>query len=99
MTPADTPAPAATDPDLELDEFLAAFESAAARGGDPDPAAFLPPFGHPLRAGVLREILRVDLEFAWSRGTRRRVEEYRGRFPELFRDPEALRALAWEEFR
>jgi serine/threonine protein kinase/Flp pilus assembly protein TadD len=99
MTPVDAPPPTLPDPGLELDSFLAAFEAAAAGGANPDPVAFLPPPDHPLYSAVLRELLRVDLEFAWSRGERRRVEHYRDRFPELFDDPEAVRDLAGEEYR
>src|SRR5262245_55850335 len=99
MTPADTPAKTVPDSGLELDAFLVAFEAAAASGATPAPHAFLPPPSHPLYATVLREILRVDLEFAWSRGERRRIEEYCERFPDLFRDRDALRDLAHEEYR
>ena len=87
------------DPDLELDAHVAAFEAAFSSCAEPDPASFLPPREHPLYSGVLRELLRVDLELAWSRGMRRRVEEYRGRFPDLFDDPAALADLVHEEYR
>src|SRR5262245_53826162 len=87
------------DPVLELDAFVAAFEAAAEGGVNPDLVAFLPPSDHPLHAAVLRELVRVDLEFAWSRGDRRLVEEYRQRFPELFDDPDVVRDLVHEEFR
>src|SRR5688572_1985638 len=98
MTPADAPAKH-PDAALELDAYLAAFEEAAAGGASPDLSAFLPPNTHPLYPVVLRELLRVDLEFAWSRGSRRLVEDYRDRFPDVFRDPAALHDLACEEFR
>ncbi|MBX9581337.1 MAG: hypothetical protein K2X87_13630, partial [Gemmataceae bacterium] len=88
-----------TDARPDLDDYLAAFESAYVRGGDADPADFLPPRNHPHYAAVLRELLRVDLEFAWDRGDERRVEAYRDRFPELWADPDGLRAVAWEEVR
>src|SRR5262245_41002466 len=88
----------ASDPDLEIDAFLAAFEEAAARA-DTDLAAYLPPADHPHYLAVLRELVRVDLEFAWDRGQTRRLEVYRPRFPELFADPHGLRDVAWEEYR
>lgn len=96
MNPASPPA-SPSELGVQLDDFLAAFE--AARDSRPDPTAFLPPPDHPLYAPVLRELLRVDLEFAWDRGVRRRVEEYCERFPELAGDPVAVRDLASEEFR
>jgi serine/threonine protein kinase/Flp pilus assembly protein TadD len=86
-------------PDLELDGFLAAFEAAAADGSEPDPSDFLPPKTHPRYRAVLREVVRVDLEFAWDRGLERRVEHYLAKFPDLFADPAGLREIAREEFR
>src|SRR5204862_373148 len=77
MRPTDAP----PDPDLALDAFLERFETAYARSSSADPADFLPPPGHPLYAEVLRELVRIDLEFAWDRGEERRLEAYRGRFP------------------
>src|SRR5581483_6816232 len=99
MTPSDRAPATDSDPDLELDGFLAAFEAEAVRGGEPDPADFLPPKAHPRYATVLREIVRVDLEFAWDRGEGRRLECYRDRFPDLFKDPAGLREIAHEEYR
>jgi eukaryotic-like serine/threonine-protein kinase len=82
-------------PDIELDEFIAAFESAIAA----DPAAFLPPANHPLYIPVQCELVRVDLEIAWGRGDERRVEDYRSRFPALFAHPVSLQAVVREEMR
>ena len=96
MTPTDAPPPPAAESDL--DGFLARFESARGRG-PADPADYLPPETDPLYLPVLREMVRVDLEFAWDAGGERRLEEYAGRFPRLFADPDSLRAVAWEEFR
>ena len=99
MNPTDAPPAAPSAPDFVLDGYLEAFEAAFARDGSADPADFLPPPGHPRRPEVVRELVRVDLEFAWDRGDERRVEHYRGRFPELFADADGLRGVAWEEFR
>jgi len=86
-------------PDLELDGWLERFESAAARGASADPAEFLPDPKHPKYLSALRELLRLDLEFAWSRGDERRVEDYEPRFPSLFQHPAALADVALEEYR
>lgn len=99
MTAADPSRATRPDPALELDVFVAAFEAAAAAGKSPNPGSYLPPPEHPLYHSVLRELVRVDLELAWSRGDQRRVETYRDRFPDLFRDPVAVRDLVREEFR
>ena len=39
----------------------------------------------------------MDLPTARRRGTRRRLEEYRGRYPEAFANGEVLRAVAFAE--
>lgn len=91
-------APPVPDLDLELDGYVEAFE-AAARSGRADPSDFLPPPGHPKYRAVLCEVIRADLEFAWDRGEERRLDHYRDRFPDLFADPDALGAVAAEEFR
>src|SRR5262245_11832224 len=88
-----------TSPGAELDDFVAAFETAQARDGPVDLAAFLPGPAHPLYREVLRELVRVDLEFGWSRGRARSLEEYRRTFPQLFKDPDDLRAITFEEYR
>jgi eukaryotic-like serine/threonine-protein kinase len=83
----------------ELDDYVAAYEAARAGNDQADPAAFLPPPEHPLHGEVLRELIRVDLEYAWRSGQRRRLEDYQAAFSHLFQDPVALRDIAFEEYR
>jgi serine/threonine protein kinase len=83
----------------EFDEFIAAFEQAQARDGHADLAAFLPKRDHSLYFRVLRELVRIDLEFAWKRNPRTRLEELRREFPELFHDRDALQEITFEEYR
>jgi serine/threonine protein kinase/Flp pilus assembly protein TadD len=99
MTAVDPSRITQADPALELDNYVAAFEAAAAAGAQPAVENFLPPPNHPIYAAALPELIRVDLELAWSRGTRRTVEDYRDRFPQVFADRSALRDLLHEEFR
>ena len=62
---------------LELDDYVAAYEAARAGNDKADPAAFLPPPEHALYSEVLRELIRVDLEYAWRSGQGTRLgEEY-----------------------
>ena len=89
--------PAAAD--IELDAFLEPFEAAALRGDEPDLSTFLPNEHHPKYLLVLRELIRLDLEFAWERGEYPRLESYVKRFPALARDRESLLEVAREEFR
>ena len=74
----------------ELDEFVDAYESARAGGGEVDIADFLPPFKNPLYLPVLRELVRVDLEYGWRAARPCQLEDYQRRFPELFSDRDCL---------
>ena len=86
-------------PGMELDDFIRAYE-AAWDGGEPvDLKTFLPEPGHPLYGLLLRELVRVDLEYTWDRGRPRPLEDYQATFPELFRDRESLHAITFEEYR
>src|SRR5258708_6931205 len=82
-----------------LDDYVEAFEQAWRSARDVDLKAFLPPAGDPLYAPVLRELVRIDLELGWESNRPRSLEDYRERFPELFRDPESLQQVAFEEYR
>src|SRR5262249_59062771 len=83
----------------DLEEVIEAFEATQARHGQADLAHFLPAPDHPLYLRMLGELTRIDLEYHWKRGTPRRPEDYRSRFPRLFEDHETLRGLAFEEYR
>jgi serine/threonine protein kinase/Tfp pilus assembly protein PilF len=83
----------------EVDAYVWAFERAYADWGGADPAAFLPPSDHPLHSTVLRELVRVDLEYGWDRGCPKELDEYQRSFPVLARDRDAFRDIAFEEFR
>jgi serine/threonine protein kinase/tetratricopeptide (TPR) repeat protein len=48
---------------------------------------------------VLRELVRIDLEYGWVRGRPRALPDYQRDFPRLFEDPEAVRAITFEEYR
>lgn len=82
-----------------LDDFVEAFETAQASRREVELAEFLPPAGHPLYLGVLRELVRVDLEYRWQQGKPERLESYRERFPDLFADRTSLNEVTFEEFR
>jgi serine/threonine protein kinase/Flp pilus assembly protein TadD len=83
----------------ELDAFIVAFEAARERCPEVDLAQFIPPPGHPLRRPVLRELVRVDLEYGWEQGRPRPLADYRRCFPELADDHEGMGEIAFEEQR
>ncbi len=91
--------PSSTRLGVSLDEVVEAFEAAQQRDGRADLARFLPAPSHPEYRDILRELVRVDLDYGWSRGRPTPLEEYGRRFPELLRDPDTLRAVVWEEYR
>jgi serine/threonine protein kinase/Flp pilus assembly protein TadD len=86
-------------PDARLGDFIESYEAAQVRDGSADPADFLPEPRHPLYRAVLRELIRVDLEYGWQRGRPCGLDEYQRRFPALRDDPDGLREIAFEEQR
>jgi serine/threonine protein kinase/Flp pilus assembly protein TadD len=82
-----------------LDDYVAAFEKSRLAGDVVHLEDFLPPHDDPLYRSVLREIIRIDLEFGWESGQARPLEDYRRQFPQLFDDPESLQGIAFEEYR
>jgi serine/threonine protein kinase/tetratricopeptide (TPR) repeat protein len=83
----------------ELDGYVHAFERAWADRGWANLAEFLPTAGHRLYSSVLRELVRVDLEYGWEQGRPRSLDEYRRAFPTLEADHEGFREVAFEEYR
>src|SRR5262245_42245148 len=79
-------------------DYVEAFGTARAQG-PADPSDFAPPPDHPLRLSVLRDLVRIDLEAAWSAGTPKPLDDYRDVFPDLFADPAAAADLALTEYR
>lgn len=86
-------------PEMELGDFIEAYESAQARNGHADLSQFLPPSNHSLYGAVLKELIRVDLEYGWQRGRPTPLAQYQRRFPDLFRTASQLQEIAFEEYR
>ena len=82
-----------------VDEVVEAYESTRARDGRGDLDPFLPDPDHPEYLAILCELIRVDLEYSWQDGRRNRLDHYRGRFPELFRERQWVQEIAFEELR
>jgi serine/threonine protein kinase/Flp pilus assembly protein TadD len=86
-------------PWIEIESFVEAYERRWAERGHADVADFLPPRQLPVYAQVLRELVRVDLEYRWENGCGRRVEEYTTAYPELLQDRDGIKEIAFEEYR
>lgn len=95
---------------LSLDDGLATWDILSQRlealiagwdeGPDPPPLAdFVPADPPTLRRLVLSELIKVDLEYRWSRGQPRRIEEYLAEFPDLAGPSGVPCDLIFEEFQ
>src|SRR5689334_6637470 len=82
----------------QLGDFIEAYELARAQDGSADLIQFVPERDHPLYSAVARELVRVDLEYGWSRGKPLSLEHYQSLFPDLFQDPRSLGEIAFEEY-
>ncbi len=65
----------------------------------PDLKDYLPQKTHPLFLNILGELIRVDLEFRWTRGYPRQLEEYLDLFSTNQLDDHLIGELAFEEYR
>src|SRR3954452_23852294 len=83
----------------DVDEYVESYESAHARDGRASIDEHRPPEEHPRRLAILCELIRVELEYRRDAGDPARLEDYRGRFPGVFDDPDLVEALAFEEYR
>jgi eukaryotic-like serine/threonine-protein kinase len=90
---------AAGPPSARLNDLVVRYEEAQERDGHADLADFLPPPGHPLYLLVLRELVRLEMEYGWQRGQLQMLDAYEKRFPELFLDPVSLQEVAFEDYR
>jgi hypothetical protein len=74
----------------DLDSILEAFERENEVSGGADVVAFLPDTSDPAYQQVAVELIRVDLERSWARGSKKRLEAYREITPLLFTDQRRL---------
>jgi serine/threonine protein kinase/Flp pilus assembly protein TadD len=82
----------------DLDSILDAFERDDEVSGA-DVVDYLPDAGNPAYHQIAVELIRVDLERSWARGSKKRLESYRDVMPLLFADPQRLAEIAFEEYR
>jgi eukaryotic-like serine/threonine-protein kinase len=86
-------------PVMELDQLTRDFEKAWRRQAPVPIDDFLPARDHPRFENILCELVCIDLEMRWTHGFRKRLNEYRPDYPELFTNSVTLRQLAYEEYR
>jgi serine/threonine protein kinase/tetratricopeptide (TPR) repeat protein len=95
-----------TTPLTSIDETARRRFEAAWSGGSPASIEqFLPPRSDPRYLATLEELVQIDLEWVWKRGSsrtgttvlERRVEDYLARFPDLA-DPSVVRRLVRQEW-
>lgn len=81
--------------------LVEAYESSWAAGTVAEPSDFLPAPTDPLYPEVLCELVRVDMErrFDGRQGRARRLADYLSVYPELARDRDLARRVAFEEYR
>ena len=83
----------------DFESIVLAFENANSSEQSPDIDSFLPDDSHPQHSSILRELIRLDMEFSWARGTPHRAADFQRRYPDLFDDPDAVQEIAFEEYR
>lgn len=83
----------------DLDHYVDAFESARSTRRDVDVENYLPEQSHPRYSEIVVELLRIDLEWSWKRGTPKPLAEYGARFCGVLADRGQMEALAFEEYR
>ncbi|MBY0231794.1 MAG: serine/threonine protein kinase, partial [Gemmataceae bacterium] len=82
---------------MQIDEDARRRFEAGWASGRPAPIeGFLPPVGHPLRAGTLEELVAIEMELGGKAGMAQPVQAYLVRFPELDR-PEVVARLREQE--
>jgi Protein kinase domain len=98
----DPPAAASPLPDADWDQLLSVadrFEEAWKGAEAVDLTRFLPPPGTPLRAAVLQELIKTEMEVRCRRGLPVELEQYLERFPELGTLRALPARLIYEEYR
>lgn len=83
----------------QLQDWVERYEATWQAGETARLDPHVPPAGHPLRAPILVELVKIDLSNRWKRQLPTYVEAYLGRFPELAAAPAVVASLLAEEFR
>ncbi len=82
-----------------VEECVELYEMACQQGGSAEIEQFLPAPSDPERGTVALELMRIELEQSWRKGTPLSLEEYRVRFADVLEVPGRLEELAFEDYR
>jgi WD40 repeat protein len=80
-----------------IDDAVARLEKAWKSAGGAVLAEFVPPADHPMRRQTLLTLIPVDLEYRWTAGQRKLVEDYLGEWPELIKGSGVFTARGSDE--
>jgi eukaryotic-like serine/threonine-protein kinase len=83
----------------DLESCVRSFETANLGDQSADIESFLPSDSHPQYLAILGELIRLDMEFSWARGTPNRLPHFLQRYPAVFADASTFQEIAFEEFR
>ena len=76
-----------------ISDAIQRLEASWATGSAVSLASLLPDTGHDVRRRVLLELIKVDQEYRWKSGDRKRTEAYLDEWPKLGSDREAVLEL------
>ena len=79
-----------------MESLLGYFEEAISISSSVDFRNFLPDQDHPDYSRIASELIRIDLEYCWSRGKYRPMKWYQNLLPKLFEDDEVCQAVSFE---
>jgi hypothetical protein len=84
-------------PDLE--RIANEFEREWQNTGTAELPAFLPSRNHSHFERISCELVCIDMEMRWLRGTQKILNDYLGEFPHIFMNPDVVQELAYEDYR
>lgn len=83
----------------DFEQFIDIFETELARQGCANVEDFFPSNTHPEFNHIVVELLRVDFEHRWQRGSTKNLDAYVDEFESVLSDPKYLEPLAFEAYR
>ncbi|MCX7664763.1 MAG: tetratricopeptide repeat protein [Gemmataceae bacterium] len=83
----------------DFEQLIQAFETARYNQKEIELSDFFPSPNHPRRVEIIQEIICIDIEWNWTEGVTRRVEDYYSVAGDLFQRSDFRKAVAFEEYR